>query len=216
MVESNLIQRIADKNVNIYEFVEAVLNDENTRAEVVEQLLNNRNIMIYYHCYYIISKASEEKPELFYKYWNDFTELLNHKNSYHRDIGLTIIGNLTKVDEKNLFSSIFNKYIKHFNDDKFMTAQCFVQNMKKVLKNKNEYAEKIIKIFIDIDKRCSYSKRQKELLKSDIIEVLDVAYESIIDKTEIIEFVRAQSSSMSPKTKKKAKEFLNKYDLKGL
>ncbi len=175
--------------------------------------MNNKKIMVYYHCYYIISKASEEKPELFYKYWNDFAELLNHKNSYHRDIGLTIIGNLTKVDEKNLFSSIFDKYIEHFNDDKFMTAQCFVQSMKKILKNKNEYAEKIIEVFLDIDNRCTYVEKQKELLKSDIIEVLDEAYESAINKNKIVEFVRLQSSSVSPKTKKKVKEFIKKHGL---
>lgn len=213
MIESNLIKRIADKNANICEFVEDVLNDENTRAEVINQLLTNNNIMVYYHCYYIISKASEEKPELFYKYWNDFVSLLDHKNSYHRDIGLTVIGNLTKVDENNLFSSIFQKYIEHLNDDKFMTAQCFVRNIKKVLKNKSEYAQQIIEVLLDVDNRCTYPEKQKELLKSDVIEVLDEAYENIIDKNRIAEFIRIQSGSVSPKTKKKSKEFLKKYGL---
>lgn len=208
-----MIKKIADKNVNIHDFVKAALNDENTRVEVINQLLNNKNIMVYYHCYNIISKASEEKPELFYKYWNDFAYLLDHKNSYHRDIGLTIIANLTKVDEDNLFSSIFDKYTEHFNDDKFMTAQCFVQNMKKILKNKDEYAGEIIEVLLDIDKRCNYSEKLKELLKSDIIEVLDEAYEGTMDKNEIVVFVRLQSSSISPKTRRKAKEFLKKYDL---
>lgn len=212
-MEDNLIKKIADKNVNIHDFVKAALNDENTRVEVINQLLNNKNIMVYYHCYNIISKASEEKPELFYKYWNDFAYLLDHKNSYHRDIGLTIIANLTKVDEDNLFSSIFDKYTEHFNDDKFMTAQCFVQNMKKILKNKDEYAGEIIEVLLDIDKRCNYSEKLKELLKSDIIEVLDEAYEGTMDKNEIVVFVRLQSSSISPKTRRKAKEFLKKYDL---
>lgn len=130
--------------MDIDEFVEVVIGDENARAEVIKQLLNNKNIMVYYHCYYIISKASDEKPELFYKYWNDFASLLDHKNSYHRDIGLTIIANLTKVDEKSLFSNIFQSYIQHFNDEKFMTAQCFVKNMKKVLKNKKNMKNKLL------------------------------------------------------------------------
>ncbi len=72
--------------------------------------------MVYYHCYYVISKASEEKPELFYDYWNEFVLLLDHQNSYHRDIGLTIIANLTKIDTDDKFSVIYEKYIEHFND----------------------------------------------------------------------------------------------------
>jgi len=213
IVDNNLIERIADKNVNIDEFVEAVLGDGNIREEIIKQLLTNNNIMVYYHCYYIISKASEQKPKLFYEHWNDFASLLSHKNSYHRDIGLTIIANLTKVDEKNLFSIEYNKYIERFNDDKFMTAQCFVQNLKKIVKHKNEYVEKVVILLLDVDNKCNYPEKQKELIKSDIIEVLDEAYEKTMDKSKIIEFISSQSGSVSPKTRKKAKEFLKKHDL---
>ncbi|PAB60342.1 hypothetical protein [Anaeromicrobium sediminis] len=213
MIYSDLIEKIADKNVNVNEFAKAVLHDESTRVEVIKQLLTNNNIMVYYHCYYIISRASEEKPELFYEYWNDFVYLLDHKNSYHRDIGLTIIGNLTKIDENNLFSSIFPKYIEHFNDDKFMTAQCFVKNLKNVVRYKNEYIEQIIKLLVDVEKICIYPKKQKELLKSDIIEVLDAVYENTTNKDVIVDFIRSQSTSESPKTKKKVKQFLKKHGL---
>lgn len=211
MDESNLVDKISDKNVNVDEFVKIVLDDFDTREEVVKQLLTNNKIMVYYHCYYIISKASEEKPQLFYKYWDDFASLLDHKNSYHRDIGLTIIANLTKVDDKKLFSSIFPKYMNHFNDGKFMTAQCFVKNLKKVIRYKHKYEEKIIKLLLDVDKICSYPEKQKELLKSDIIEVLDEVYENTIHKDIIVDFIRSQSNSLSPKTKKKVKEFLKKH-----
>lgn len=213
MTQSSLIEKIADKNVDIDGFVKIVIDDENTREEVINQLLINKNIMVYYHCYYIVSRASEEKPELFYKHWNDFASLLNHKNSYHRDIGLTIIANLTKVDKGNFFADIFQKYIQHLNDAKFMTSQCFVKNMKKVLKNKKEYKEEIINLLLDIDKICTYPEKQRELLKSDIIEVLDEAYESTDNKKSIEQFVRLQSESISPKTRKRVKEFLKKHNL---
>jgi len=62
--------------------------------------------MVYYHSYYIIARASEISPELFYEYWDDFATLLNHENSYHRDFGLSLIANLTKIDKINKFSNI--------------------------------------------------------------------------------------------------------------
>ncbi|WP_432662990.1 hypothetical protein R9X47_20685 [Wukongibacter baidiensis] len=213
MTQSSLIEKIADKNVNIDEFVEVVMGDENIREEIINQLLTNKNIMVYYHCYYIISKASEEKPGLFYKYWDGFASLLEHKNSYHRDIGLTIIANLTKADENNLFSNVFQKYIQRFNDAKFMTAQCFVKNIKKVLKSKKEYKEQIINLLLDVDNICTYPEKQKELLKSDIIEVLDEIFEITVNSDIIVEFVRNQSCSVSPKTRKRVKTFLRKHNL---
>ncbi|WP_132279901.1 hypothetical protein [Natranaerovirga hydrolytica] len=76
MSENSLIERIADKNVNICALAELVIEDENMREEVINLLLTNEDIMVYYHCYYIISKASEEEPKLFYKYWNDLLHFL--------------------------------------------------------------------------------------------------------------------------------------------
>jgi hypothetical protein len=49
--------------------------------------------MVYYHCYYVVEKASQKRPELFYPYWDDIAALLVHKNSYHRDFALDILGN---------------------------------------------------------------------------------------------------------------------------
>ncbi|SDY23313.1 hypothetical protein SAMN05421736_101732 [Evansella caseinilytica] len=213
MNRSGLINKIADKHVNIAYFAETVRNDENIRAEVIRQLLTNNNIMVYYHCYYIISRASEEEPELFYEYWDDFAALLDHHNSYHRDIGLTLIANLTKIDEKDLFSGLYDKYIQHFNDAKFMTAQCFLQNIKKIVMHKKQYIEDIVKLLVEADNRCHYPKKQKELLKSDIIDVFAVVYRCTINKGIVEEFITAQRNSLSPKTRKKAKSLINKYGL---
>lgn len=213
MDEITLIEKIADKDVNINEFVNQVIRDENIREEIIKQLLTNEKIMVYYHCFYIISKASQDKPELFYNHWNDFVSLLDNKNSYHRDIGLTLIANLTKVDVRNYFIDLFPRYIKHFNDDKFMTAQSFVINLKKIIKNKVEFTEKVIDLLIGVDTICSYTEKQRELLKSDIIDVMEEAYPILIDKNKIMEFIKAQSASSSPKTRKRVKEFLKKLSL---
>ncbi len=109
----NLVSKIADKNFNKDEFVEIVINDKASRDEIVNQMLNNKDIMIYYHSYYVISRASELEPELFYRYWDSFVSLLDHDNSYHRDFGLDLIANLSEVDIDNKFLSISNEYFKH-------------------------------------------------------------------------------------------------------
>lgn len=97
-----------------------VVDDSQMRDNVVNLMLNNQNIMVYYNSYYIISLASALKPELFYKYWDDFVLLLNHQNYYHRDFALNLLANLTQVDTENKFSLIFDDYFSHINDEKFM------------------------------------------------------------------------------------------------
>ena len=140
-------------------------------------MISNKNIMVYYHCYDIVSEASCSRPELFYKYWNTCRNLLHYENSYHRDIGLTMIANLSKSDENNLILEVIDEYLEHAQDDKFMTSRCCIKNSSKILLNKPELMKKIIVYFINLADNCNYPIKQKELLISDIIEAFDTIYD---------------------------------------
>jgi hypothetical protein len=211
--KDNLILKISDENVNIGEFAEKVIIDSEIRDTVVYLMLNNPEIMVYYNSYYIISRASELKPELFYNYWDDFLQLLNHQNSYHRDFALILLANLTRVDTENKFSLIFDDYFSHINDEKFMTSRQCIQNTAKILTNKDELTEDITNILLDIDARCNFPEKQKALLKSDVIDLFEEFYEQINDKERINEFIKAELDSISPKTKRKAKNFVKTYSI---
>ncbi len=211
--KDNLIVKISDKNINIPEFTEIAIIDSEMRDTLVNLMLNNQSIMVYYNSYYIISRASELKPKLFYKYWDDFLLLLNHQNSYHRDFGLNLLANLTQVDTENKFSLVFDEYFSHVDDEKFMTSRQCIQNAAMILTNKYELIEDITNIVLDIDTRCDFPEKQKALLKSDVIDLLDEFYEQINNKEMINEFVKLELDSISPKTSKKAKAFVKKYNI---
>lgn len=213
MERAILLQEISDKNVDVDKFVNLIIDDELLREEIVKQLLTNPKIMVYYHCYYIVSKASELKPVLFYEYWAEFAALLNHENSYHRDIGLTILANLSAVDDNNLLNKIFPDYVRHLNDKKFMTAQCCLKNFAKILKHKNKLREEIIELLLDIEKRTDYPEKQLELLKYGVLELFEQVYFEVQDTKRIDSFIKTAVNSISPKTKKKAKQLKKKFDL---
>jgi len=213
MNTTELIQEISVKDVDVDKFVQLAISEDPTRDEIIKQLLTNPSIMVYYHCYYVISKASQARPDLFYQYWPETALLLKHKNSYHRDIALTIIANLTQVDQEDLFSKIYHDYFEHINDTKFMTGQCCVKNSIKIFKHKPELRNQIIALLLDVDNECAYSEKQRALLKSDILDILDEVYEEVSDKKGVDEFIKAGISSISPKTRRKAKELVGKYGL---
>ncbi len=213
MDHNDLISEISDKNVDVCKFAEIVINEEPVRREIIDQMLNNKHIMVYYHSYNILAKASELKPGLFYRYWDDFASLLNHENSYHRDFGLTLIANLTKVDTENKFSSLFKDYFKCINDAKFMTARHCIQNTAKIMANKRELNENIMNILLNIDEICNFSKKQKALLKSDVITIFDKFYNQMSSNERINKFVKVELDSISPKTRRNAREFILKYEI---
>ena len=97
--------------------------------------------------------------------------------------------------------------------DKFMTARHCIQNTSKIMANKSELNENILNILLNIDKLCNFPKKQKALLKSDVIEVFDKFYGQINDKENVNKFVKVELDSISPKTKKRAKEFILKWGI---
>lgn len=213
MLEQCLIEQIKKKDIDIEYFAKTILDDEDCRNEVIHYLLTNRDIMVYYHSYYIVSFASEIKPQLFYVYWDDFISLLSHKNSYHRDIGMTLIANLVSVDSDNKFDNIFNEYITHINDEKFMTAQCCIKNLKKIIQYRQDLIGKVVGILLEIDDITSYPEKQKELFKYGILDIFDMIYDKVkVEyKSKINFFIEDCLKSISPKTKKIAEKLRNKY-----
>lgn len=211
MDTKKIVNDIADKNFDELRYVEQIQSDEELRDLIVDQMISNKNIMVYYHCYEIISEASLQNPELFYKYWAIFGSLLHHKNSYHRDIGLTVIANLSKTDENNLIVEIIDEYLEHAYDKKFMTSRCCIKNSSKIMLNKPQLMEKISIYFINLVDSCNYPLKQKELLISDIIEAFDAIYVKYGNKMALMDFVIDKTASSSPKTRKKAEEFILKY-----
>jgi hypothetical protein len=213
MNTTEMIEQIAEKNFDINAFVQLAIENEHARAMIVRQMLTNPAIMVYYHCYDIIAKASQERPELFYAYWDTIAELLHHKKSYHRDFALEIIGNLSVVDRENRFAKIQDEYFSIINDEKFMTGNCCVKNMLKIYRSKPEQRERIIETLLDIDNRCDYTEKQKGVLKADVLEIFEKIYEAVPDQKRINDFIQTAANCVSPKTRKKAKELINKYTL---
>jgi len=213
MNPTELIEKIAEKDFEVDEFVQLAIEDQNTRNEIVRQMLTNPAIMVYYHCYEVVDKASQKRPEMFYPYWDEIAELLHHKNSYHRDFALEIIGNLTRVDQENRFAAIEEDYFSIIHDEKFMTGNYCVRNLLKIYRHKADQRDRIIATLLDIDNRCDYTQKQKAILKADVLVIFDEVYNEAPEREEIAAFIKAEVHSISPKTRKKAKELMNKHNL---
>jgi len=209
MSHDEVIRTIADKDFQVVSFVPEIIHDASLRAEVVRQMIANPEIMVYYHCFYVIDAASRENPVLFYGFWSDLAKLLKHANSYKREFGLTLLANLIRVDEKNLFSGAAMEYFALLNDVKFMTGLCCLRNCQKILACRPDYILILLPRLMDLDHSTSYNDKQKELMKCDVLELLDERYETIKDEKGVSEFIRACVSSASPKTRNKAKEMIS-------
>lgn len=207
MLSNDVIEVIKRDNFPQGELVGKIERDSADREAIINLMVTHTDIMVYYHCYEIILQASREKPELFYPSWDVFANLLDHPNSYHRDFGLNLIGNLVGIDERNYFSEIADRYYSHINDAKFMTACYCLRNFYQIYQNKIEQRETILDLLLEIDQRCSFTPTQTALMKYGVLEIFEKIYTSLTpdDQTRLANFIRAQTDCLSPKTRRKAR-----------
>lgn len=211
MKVAGIARALSAKGCDLGVFVEAATLDESVRDEIVRLMIADPGIMVYYHCFSVVSRASQEHPELFYRYWQALVPLLKHENSYHRDFALTILANLTAVDGDHRFRAVYRDYFAHVHDPKFMTARCCVQNAAKVIANAPEFGNDIAALLMDLDHSSAYTAKQQALLTSDVLVVLEGALGHLADRVRVMRFVAAARDSISPRARNKAREMARRF-----
>lgn len=205
----SIMSDLTSKNVNVENLAEKALNNNKVLLELLEGILS-KDDKLRYNSFNVLLFISETHPEILYSEWEFFVDLINSNNSYRKLIAIRLIANLVIIDKENKFDKIFTKYYSILDDEKTMTAAHLAANSGKIAKAKPQLRPKITTRLLNIDK--THQGKQKELIKGYIIEAFDQYFEEAEYQSEIIEFVKNQLSSGSPKTRKIAEKFLEKWN----
>jgi hypothetical protein len=199
--EKNEIEIIAKK----------ALRDNNLLAELLEGLsLENKNEKKRHLSFQVLNIISEENPEVLYKEWDFFIDLLDN-HAFCQFPAIYLIANLTKIDKNNKFEKIFEKYFNLLANPTVSIASHASLNAGKIANYKPKLRNKITKKLLNIDTIYPNPERV-DLVKSYVIDGLGLYFENARQKKEIIEFVKKQLNSKSGKTKKIAKIFLKNFN----
>jgi hypothetical protein len=205
---SDIEAQISVKDFDRAAFVRLAVGDSAARDEIMRLLVTHPHIMVYFQCYYVADDASAAHPELFYVYWDTLTPLLAHPNSYHRDIALTLLANLSAADAADRFAEVLEPYLACLRDAKFMTAECCIRNCAKLLNHKPALKGYILSRLMDAVLDSPYTPKQVELLKAAVLEVIVSLPASDRESGDLTAFIQHCQSSPSPKTRRLAKALL--------
>ena len=179
-------------------------------SEALEGILSKKD-EIRSKSFKILLHVSEEQPKVLYPKWDYLADLLDSDNHYQRNISINLLANLAKIDTKNKFEKVFDKYFSNINGDRTMVAGQAALNSGKIAKAKPNLQTQITNRLLNIEK--THQGKQIELIKAYVIEAFNEYFEESLDKKKIVNFVKAQLMSKSPKTKKVAKEFLKRKNI---
>jgi hypothetical protein len=158
----------------------------------------------------ILKRISEEQPNALYPKWDYLADLLDSDNHFQRYISINLLANLAKVDVQNRFEKIFDKYFANIEGERTMVAGQAALNSGKIAKAKPKLQAKITTVLLNIEK--THQGKQVELIKAYAVEAFNEYFKESSDKNKILDFVKAQLESKSPKTRKVAQEFLKKKE----
>ncbi|MBU7013380.1 MAG: hypothetical protein HXS43_01000 [Theionarchaea archaeon] len=203
-----MIPELEKKEIDVKNMAEKALRDREILSKLLE-CLRSKTDVIRFNSFNVLLHISENHPEILYPSWDFFAELLSSSNSYSQYIGIYMIAALTNVDSEGKFENLFDTFYNILRGKKTMTASHVAAVSGRIAGNNPALESRITEKLLHIDR--DHAGRQKELVKSYAIQAFDEYFEQSKEKQEIMEFVRKQLTSTSPRTQKAARRFIEKW-----
>ena len=185
------------------------IKDRELLPELLQRILSKED-KTRYTSFRALVNICEEQPEFLYPHWDHFVDLLDRENTHSKYIGSYLLASLAAVDRDNKFEEIFDKYYSLLDDKSIIPAAHVARNSAKIVRAKPELEPRITQRLLSID-ATRHEPGHKELIKSEAVVAFNEYFEVAKDKEKIMEFVKQQAKSKSPKARRTAKKFLETW-----
>jgi len=132
--------------------------------------LYNRDDRIAYQCLKQLEEASEHSAGV-YPFIGDFIDMLGHEHSYIRTRGLILIAANAKWDRDFRIDEIIDRFLKHIQDEKPITARQCIRALPKIAAHKPELKQDIVAALRRADTSV-YAESMQPLVQKDIAAAL--------------------------------------------
>jgi len=203
---------LSAKNINPLKIAERAIKEESVLQELLQGISpDTKKTQIRENSFKVLMLLSEQHPKALLSHWDYLIGLLKSDNGFSKYAAIHVIVMLVPADEQGRFEKAFNVYFSLLDDESVMVASHVAGTSGKIATAKPHLQARITKRLLDIDK-THFDAGRKGLVKSYAIEAFREYFDESQDKKKILAFVRKQLDSTSPKTRKMAKAFLQKWE----
>jgi hypothetical protein len=212
-MEPDLLQKLGNKTISKQDLLQRVEQSFDLLPKVLKGTSSSK-ATIRYGCSKVLMDLSEKYPEKLYPYMQSFIELLDSKYRILTWNAMAIIANLTMIDKDQKFDAIFDKYYSFLNDEYMVTVANVVSNSARIAIAKPYLVQRITTKLLtvnDISLTSHLSAECKRVILEKTIKSLNVFFEKIEAKAQVLSFVKRQQKSPRNSLRKEAQNFLNKW-----
>lgn len=138
--------------------------------DLLVNLLNEKDDNLRYKAFLLLQARSQACADV-YAYWNLFVEKLGNENSYQRSLGLMLLAENARWDEKDAFGAVIERYLERVDDEKPVTVRQCVQGLAKIVPFKPQYNDRVAGRLMAVD-LAARKDTQRKILLLDIINIL--------------------------------------------
>lgn len=213
MVMTDIHKLIAEQGNKAASKVAAILFKH---PESIPEIINNldaEKAKIKYGSSKALFLLSEKKPELLYKYFDTFLNLLHGENNIHKWTAIEILLNFSYVDSENkIDKKLYKTFCNLIEKDSMITAGHVVANIWKLAVNNIFPADDIVKKLL-FYKNSNISSKCNNILAGHIIDSFPKMYDmlSVRQKKEVMAFAIKHLKNNRMGTQKKAIIFLKSF-----
>lgn len=147
---------------------------------MIKKLLNETKLKdnkIRLNALNVLLEKTEKKIDWFDEVFDDLKSRLKSDNSYQRSIGMMLLCNLSKSDNKQYIDIVLSDLLKLLKDEKFITRRQTIQNIWKIAIEKEKLQKKIIESLLEKFNECLFEEHYN-LVRQDIISSLYAIYQN--------------------------------------
>jgi len=212
-MESKLLQKLVNKTLTKQQLLEKVKQNYELIPEILDGISSSKPA-IRYSCGKVLMDLSEEEPEKLYAHMDFFIKMLESKYRILTWNAIITIANLTKVDSKKKFDSIFDRYYSFLDDEYMVTVANVVGNSGKIALSKPYLTQKITDKLLKVENISitpHLSEECKRVITQHTIKTFDSFFPQIEEKDKVISFVKKQLNSKRETLRTESENFLKRW-----
>jgi hypothetical protein len=208
------LEHLVDKSLTKEQLFERVKQDLTLLPTVITGMRSSK-AAIRYGCGKVLMDFSEEHPEKLYPDIDFFIDMLGSPYRISIWQAMAIIANLTVVDTKKKFDTVFTDYFGFISDEYMVTVANVVGHSAKIAQAKPYLIPRITDELLKVDTLSvtpQLTEECKRVIAEKAIDSFTLFFDRVEQKDKVVAFVKKQVTSPRESLQRKAKEFLLKWD----
>jgi len=160
-----------------------------------------------------LMRLAADDPEALLPRWRQIAGLLKGGNAFSRYPAVFLIAALVPADTGERFERTFADFFALLDDENISVAAHVAGLSGKIVRAVPRLENRITRRLLQVES-THFTKSRKDLLKAYVIEAFGEYFPQTKSKKPVLAFVEDQLASSSPKARKAAKVFLEKWSPK--